>query len=397
MAVASAKGSELRHWIEQANQQAGRRVLIKSRRVDELRRRLTEHYGLDVKAGAVAASVTQADLPIAHPSPPDIAADIQQRQWEHLISLGKEWAAAGDSFQLCLEPGEQYDDVLHHLFCSFLSFCSQASTNLLLHPSLGQGLLGMISALTSSAAETAWGTAGPISLPATCGPETVHALLQAAQLGDRDALATLVSLSSGSGMTLPLKTVAPPPLLPKASDSPPPGPSTCANDAAILASGNLEVEALERASGLIDALDQLERGDVKHMRDKYGPQPGRPHNPLWAKIKVSVSRRERLHHQLNDPKEFNGDKLRFLDFFASAPRRPSKHTRKGKGKAEGGQYPPFRLLVEAIPHRDHDIAEEKAKPHYQGQDGSFSEMAWVGAWQGANDWEIWRKLKKEHY
>jgi len=104
---------------------------------------------------------------------------------------------------------------------------------------------------------------------------------------------------------------------------------------------------------LIDVLDQLERGDVKHMRDKYGPQPGRPHNPLWAKIKVSIGRRERLHHQLNDIKEFNGDKQYFLNFFASAPRRPSKHTRKGKGKTEGPeQYPPFRLLVEAIPHRD---------------------------------------------
>ena len=172
--------------------------------------------------------------------------------------------------------------------------------------------------------------------------------------------------------------------------------STSAPDAAILASGKMDVEALERAANLGDVIDQLEQGDFRHIWEKYGPHPGRPCNPLWTRIKVTICRCEPLHQQLTDPREFGNDKQHFLDFFASTPRRPSKCTWAGKEKA-GEQYPPFRLLVEAIPHCDHDIAEEKAKSQYLGEDGTFSETVWADAWEGSNDWEIWRALGKEHY
>ena len=266
-----------------------------------------------------------------------------------------------------------------------------SSASLLHHPSFGEELLSSIASLGLA---TPTGKAQPILSP-TCNPETIHALLLAAKSGDVDALATLQGLSGAT--TMPAK---PQPALgghlplPTSLSMP---SSTSASDAAILASGKMDVEALERAANLGDVIDQLERGDVVHMREKYGPQPGRPHNPLWAKIKVTICRRERLHLQLMSPKEFNGNKQRFLDFFASAPsRRPSKRTRAGKEKASE-QYPPFRLLVEAIPHRDRDIAEEKAKLRYLGEDGTFSERAWADAWQGTNDWEIWRALGKERY
>jgi hypothetical protein len=34
------------------------------------------------------------------------------------------------------------------------------------------------------------------------------------------------------------------------------------------------------------------------MRELYGPQKGRETNPFWAKIKVTVKRRERVYEQL---------------------------------------------------------------------------------------------------
>jgi hypothetical protein len=317
-AIAGAKGAKLRHWIDQANQQAtgGKRVLKKAGCINELRERLAQYYGLELNSSPAKTELqvtSNAPPPAAH-SPsgnpvPAINADIQWRQWEHLVALGDEWAIAGDSFKLCQQP-----------------------------------------------------------LSPTCNPETIHALLLAAKSGDMNAAATLQGLSGATatpakpepalGHHIPLPT----------SQS---TPSTSAPDAAILASGKMDVEALERAANLVDVIDQLERGDVRCMREKYGPQPGRPHNLLWTKIKVTICRHECLHQQLTNPREFNGDKQHFLDFFASAPRRPSKRTHAGKEKA-GEQYPPFRLLVEAIPHCDRDIAEEKAKPQYLGEEGAFS-------------------------
>ena len=240
---------------------------------------------------------------------------------------------------------------------------------------------------------TSAGKAEPTLSP-TYNPETIHTLLLAAKSGDVNAMATLQGLFGATatpakpgpalGHHMPLPTSSPSTL------------STSAPDVAILTSGKMDVEALEQAANLADVIDQLEKGDVRHMQEKYGPQPGHPHNLLWTKIKVTICHHECLHQQLINPREFNGDKQHFLDFFALAPKRPRKHTQAGKEKA-GEQYPPFCLLVEAIPHCDCDIAEEKAKPQYLGEEGTFSEMAWAGAWQGSNDWEIWRALGKEHY
>jgi len=83
-------------------------------------------------------------------------------------------------------------------------------------------------------------------------------------------------------------------------------------DAAILASGKLDIQALERAVNLQEVIEQLERGDVQRIRDKNGPQQGRAAHPMWRRIKVTINRREHLHRQLVDPGEFDGDKKRFL-------------------------------------------------------------------------------------
>jgi hypothetical protein len=72
-------------------------------------------------------------------------------------------------------------------------------------------------------------------------------------------------------------------------------PPTPANDphadAAILASGELDIQALESATNLreFEVIEQLERGDVQRIRDKYGPQQGRAAHPVWRRIKVTIT------------------------------------------------------------------------------------------------------------
>jgi hypothetical protein len=72
-------------------------------------------------------------------------------------------------------------------------------------------------------------------------------------------------------------------------------PPTPANDshadAAILASGELDIQALERAMNLREVIEQLERGDVQRIRDKYGLQQGRAAHPMWQRIKVTINHR----------------------------------------------------------------------------------------------------------
>jgi len=91
----SASGDQLKFWIQGVNDAAGKRVLIKLGKVEELKVRLTAHYGLDRSA---SASV----VPTMGPLPLD--KHIQKKQWNHLRDLGHEWAqmaSAGHKFKLC--------------------------------------------------------------------------------------------------------------------------------------------------------------------------------------------------------------------------------------------------------------------------------------------------------
>jgi len=170
-------------------------------------------------------------------------------------------------------------------------------------------------------------------------------------------------------------------------------------DAAVLASGKLEIQALNRVTNLREVIEQIERGDVQRIREKYGPQRGRPGHPIWPSIKSTVNRRERVYHQLMDACEFGGDKERFFAFFRSRQDNeatPLTNTRKRKAD-ESPNTLPFRLIAEAIPHRDKDIGMEKSQVQYRDEVGSFSDERWRQLWGEANDWEVWRALGKEHY
>ena len=182
------------------------------------------------------------------------------------------------------------------------------------------------------------------------------------------------------------------------SFAPPTSMNESPGDAAILASGELEIQALEHATNLREVVEQLERGDVQWICDKYSPRQGRAADRMWLRIKVTVNCRERLYHQLMDPSEFNGDKERFFKFFmATHSMLAQGRKRKANGPEGNPEMVPYQLIVEAIPHRDKDIRKEKESPAYLDETSSFSSPHWHARWGDANSWEIWRMLKKEYY
>jgi hypothetical protein len=70
--------------------------------------------------------------------------------------------------------------------------------------------------------------------------------------------------------------------------------------------------------------------------------------------------------------------------------------RKRKATEPAEKLRPLRLVVEAIPHRDKDLAEEQKKVEYR-ENGEFSYSRWGQRWDGQNKWEIWRAIGKERY
>ena len=102
--LSSVTGAQLKFWVDQMNTAAGRKVLMKSGKVDNLRQRLAVHYHLDLTVALLAAAA-------AAPSPSS-ALDIQNCQWNALCNLGDKWEECtwtNQLFLLCtgmLFPGE---------------------------------------------------------------------------------------------------------------------------------------------------------------------------------------------------------------------------------------------------------------------------------------------------
>ena len=101
LSLTGAKGNELKFWIELTNKTAGKRVLSKTGKVEELRHRLATHYRLDLTSNPETVS--------AH-GPLPLDEYIQRHQWDHLQLLGNEWTGAtstGKLFMLCPEPSSK--------------------------------------------------------------------------------------------------------------------------------------------------------------------------------------------------------------------------------------------------------------------------------------------------
>ncbi|KAJ7159816.1 hypothetical protein C8R43DRAFT_345514 [Mycena crocata] len=382
--LTSASGSQLDFWIDSANKistnAGGKKVLIKKGKVDERRQRLADYYGLDLSVIPVAPAIG----PITRDK------DINNRQWSYLRSLGTEWATRGENFRLIEE-----------------STSAPSATHSSLLPSIQSAITEALGGLADIASISSVTTANEGSNN-PMDSETVQALIESAKEGDMTSIVDLFKLHA----SITHSTVSHPTIdhenTSESSSAPhaPPSSSTPtltltstpihqsnqpALDSIILASGGVSVQALEKADGLRDVIQQHESGEVAKIRALYGPQAGRDTDLMWGKIKVTITRRERLAAEFET--QFNGDKEKFFSFFAK-PDPPSKS--KGKSGKQGKRLRPLRRVVEAIPHRERDLLTEQQREEYQ-KDGTFAEELWAQKWGGQNRWEIWRAIGKEKY
>ncbi|KAK6995649.1 hypothetical protein R3P38DRAFT_3223598 [Favolaschia claudopus] len=377
--LTNASGAQLDHWITAVNQALPKKALIKTGTVDVRRRRLADFFNIDLSSLPAAPSV----------GPVSRDAEINKRQWEHLRSLGAEWAEKDTAFRLVPEIPST------HLNQSLLPRIRSAIAETLART-------GAASSLTSSASQQA---------EQPMDDETVQALLKSAADGDMQALVSLfkvqatLSGTSNTAITNPgLTTVQVTPTAPSVSLPTPPttlpdsnSVMSSSSDSAILLSGNLAIEALKKADGLRDVIRQLENGDVARIRDLYGPKRGREANPLWNQnnLRGTINRRERVGKELRET--FGGDKEKFFEFFTIPDdEQPAPAGKKRKNAKLGERLRPVRLVAEAIPHCERDLNAAKGSPEYQ-HNGEFLEELWERKWVGMNKWEIWRAIGKEDY
>ena len=81
--LTGASGSQLNFWIDAANQATGKKLLVKTGKVNDRRDRLAGYYGLDLSAPSISTTV----LPVSR----DVA--INKSQWAHLRALDMAWRA----------------------------------------------------------------------------------------------------------------------------------------------------------------------------------------------------------------------------------------------------------------------------------------------------------------
>jgi hypothetical protein len=163
----------------------------------------------------------------------------------------------------------------------------------------------------------------------------------------------------------------------------------------LLRTCGMDIQALNTANGLRNVIEQVESGQVKRIRDLYGPKSGKntatdTTGVSWNKIKGTITKRERIYDQL--VKQFGGDKDRFFDFFTIQGTSRKRKNRNGNGELQA-----LRKVADAIPHCMGDVTREKEMAIYLNSSGQFSNELWAQKWAGKNDWEVWRELGKEQY
>ncbi|KAF7323500.1 hypothetical protein HMN09_00131200 [Mycena chlorophos] len=331
--VHSAKTEQLKYMIDRANEAEGEKVMIRTGNLQELKNRVGMYYNYDM---------SKTPAPIAPLAPPTINAAIIERQWNDFAAMGEEWAgkaARGEDFLLLAEliAGQSISDG------PIPSFASDEDTPVPLAPPP-----------TFRVAQSPT-TRTPASTPASTHP------------------------------------IAPP--IPCAV------PSNAGAEAVALASLADVKEGLERASGLLDVVEQLESGHVQRVRDLYGPnaKTNRGAADGWDGLRSIVNKRERLGKILSGPKNFAGDKDRFLAYF-KLPAQTGKGKRKRTGASdEDSGYRAYRRIVEAWVWCKRDIKRERKAVAYHGSDGQFSEARWKEKWGERNRWEVWRAMGRETY
>ncbi|KIJ49984.1 hypothetical protein M422DRAFT_160377, partial [Sphaerobolus stellatus SS14] len=358
--ITSAKGDVLNKYINNVNQAlkaqnvARKQLLSKQGTVEAKKQRIATHYGIDLSQPCAAPSV---------PCPKPITVDekIGEAQWAWVRQLAQEWVemeAAGKRFLFMhlLDPSLP-DDVLRPLRDLFPDRCI------------------------------------PDSSPAMGDRDRIVSLIGAARSGDMGSYKQLQALfppalvapTTGSvGIDVsPFTTsfIATPPtqstsFSPPVSHDPPPSllnTLTACND---------NIEVLKCPTDIRGAIIQVRDGTVGRLRAKYGPAKGRDTHKIWQALGQQISKREHLHHDLEE--EFGGDLERFIQYF----------TYTGKVRQQDGvvKTRSFCLLVEAIPKCKEALEAEQSKDSYKDSSGNFSAEKWRETWGAKNKWEIWDEI-----
>ncbi|KAG1800754.1 uncharacterized protein HD556DRAFT_1304769 [Suillus plorans] len=312
-----ARGSEIAFWIACANAAAGKRVMTKNSHVDDQRQRLVKYYGFELTDGT--ASVTGL-ISIALKTREE---DIKEHQLSWLRELGDEWsrtAAEGKEFTLCDRSSE---------------LCS---TDLL------REAVSLIAKLAVHATPSAAISSALLYLDGQMQTEnnkTVSALIGAPVVG------TLWSKLQ-SATTAFAGPAAPLPVLPHVT-----------SDAAVLDSCQLDIESMQRAQDLRDAIEQVENGAVGCICKRYIPRDDRAAKAMWGHLKGKVTKHGRLYGLLSGT--FQADRDSFFQFFTVS------------------------------------AAMNDKKRYIDPVSGRFSEQLWRAVWGDQNDWHVWRELGKEWY
>ncbi|KAJ6628167.1 hypothetical protein B0H10DRAFT_2277375 [Mycena sp. CBHHK59/15] len=170
--LTSASGSQLNFWIDAANQAAGKKLLVKTGKVNDRRDRLAGYYGLDLSALPVSTIIGLVSRDVT----------INKRQWAHLRALGDEWKekeAAKLPFRLVMDSA------------------SVSATPNTLSPSIKSAINE-----TLAGAQRARGISGgsrsgsDVPNPGSMDDETVQALIKSANDDDVDSIITLFKLQA---------------------------------------------------------------------------------------------------------------------------------------------------------------------------------------------------------
>ena len=101
-----AKGSEINHYIDEINKNAGKKLLTKQGNNEERRKRVAGHFMIDLAATMPLETIT---------GPLTVDEKVGEDQWRWIRTLGQEWADTekdGKSFKLWPDNSSE----LYHIY-----------------------------------------------------------------------------------------------------------------------------------------------------------------------------------------------------------------------------------------------------------------------------------------
>ncbi|KAJ7585891.1 hypothetical protein C8J56DRAFT_891752 [Mycena floridula] len=323
LTLATAQGKQLAFWAKQINSSTGsqsaRNNIIKTSRypkVDDLRGAVAAYCGFDLTSTSSTGQPEESTVLTVDQS-------IINRQWDDLLALGKEWEEdikAGRVFRLQKDSnnaGLRLGFTRTSELDATLARFSQIHPTGIQPSSIKPDDLALITQDTLSMWITHAELHNLLALSA------LHGIYQALN----PVTGTISDIACASNLP---QSVANNPL-----PSVNPGPETQNAMLSACDEDILALDFLNKETGLRQAISQVENGLVNQVRGRYGPKDGKRGTAdaaVWDKLKVAITRRERVYKVLQN--DFLGNKEAFFMFF-TAPTSSRKRGSKGKEKEAG--------------------------------------------------------------